>query len=62
MIYHRTMLQEGIKECFTGELHSDIRIVANDGGNYFFSPYFLPIFFQKKVFKKMKIIYDYFEF
>ena len=32
MIYHRTMLQEGIKECFTGELHSDIRIVANDGG------------------------------
>ena len=32
MIYHRTMLQEGIKECFTGELHSDIRIVANDNG------------------------------
>ena len=48
MIYHRTMLQEGIKECFTGELHSDIRIVANDGGNYFFSPYILPIFFSKK--------------
>merc|ERR1719357_718121 len=32
MIYHRTMLQEGIKECFTGELHADIRIIANDGG------------------------------
>ena len=26
------MLQEGIKECFTGELHADIRIIANDGG------------------------------
>ncbi len=32
MIYHRTMLQEGLKECFKAELHSDIRIVANDGG------------------------------
>jgi hypothetical protein len=59
MIYHRTMLQEGIKECFTGELHSDIRIVANDGGNYFF-PYFLPNF--QKLFKTKKMIYDYFEF
>ena len=28
MIYHRTMLQEGIKECFTGELHSDIRVIG----------------------------------
>ena len=59
MIYHRTMLQEGIKECFTGELHSDIRIVANDGGNYFF-PILFAEFFQK-IFKKMKIIDDYFE-
>merc|ERR1712223_1813188 len=32
MTSHRTMLQEGIKECFTGELHADIRIIANDGG------------------------------
>ena len=44
MIYHRTMLQEGIKECFTGELHSDIRIVANDGGNYFFPILFTELF------------------
>ena len=32
MIYHRTMLQEGLKECFHAELHSDIRVVTNDGG------------------------------
>ena len=62
MIYHRTMLQEGIKECFTGELHSDIRIVANDGGNHIFPHTFYRIFFKKKMFKRMKIIYDYFEF
>ena len=61
MIYHRTMLQEGIKECFTGELHSDIRIVANDGGNYFFPILFADFFFQKLL-KTKKIIYDYFEF
>ena len=48
MIYHRTMLQEGIKECFTGELHSDIRIVANDGGNYFF-PILVTEFFSKNI-------------
>jgi hypothetical protein len=43
------MLQEGIKECFTGELHSDIRIVANDGGNYFFSHTFCRIVFKKNI-------------
>ena len=32
MIYHRTMLQEGLKECFKAELHSDIKLVTNDGG------------------------------
>ena len=52
MIYHRTMLQEGIKECFTGELHSDIRIVANDGGNHIFPHTFYRIFFQKKCSKE----------
>ena len=49
MIYHRTMLQEGIKECFTGELHSDIRIVANDGGDYIFPHTFYRVFYKKKV-------------
>ena len=32
MIYHRTMLQEGLKECFNAELHSDIKVITNDGG------------------------------
>ena len=36
MIYHRTMLQEGLKECFHAELHSDIRVITNDGGLFTF--------------------------
>ena len=26
------MLQEGLKECFNAELHSDIKVITNDGG------------------------------
>ena len=26
------MLQEGLRDCFKAELHSDIRMIANDGG------------------------------
>lgn len=32
MIYHRSMLQEGLRECFKAELHSDIKMITNDGG------------------------------